>query len=156
MSRRQKYARNWLPLLLAAILLGICAAGALVILARDGIPAAPAPPEPSESGINETLPVQTLQGTLTDATMNTLTVQAVDGSSYTFGTEGVELATGEDGLLIGEAVTITYRGDRSDFKLENYHFNELTYDEKITNLVFILLLHPLRYGAKYGIGNGGR
>lgn len=111
MSRRQKYARNWLPLLLAAILLGICAAGALVILARDGIPAAPAPPEPSESGINETLPVQTLQGTLTDATMNTLTVQAVDGSSYTFGTEGVELATGEDGLLIGEAVTITYRGD---------------------------------------------
>ncbi|MDO5415900.1 MAG: glycoside hydrolase family 3 N-terminal domain-containing protein [Lachnospiraceae bacterium] len=54
--------------------------------------------------------VQEFQGTVKDATMNTLTVQGTDNCEYYFGTEGVEISTGKTGIVIGNSVTISYRG----------------------------------------------
>lgn len=61
-----------------------------------------------ESSINDS--VQELRGTIKDATMNTLTVQGEDNCEYYFGTEGVDISTGKTGLVIGNPVTISYRG----------------------------------------------
>ena len=45
-----------------------------------------------------TEPAQELRGTVKDATMNTLTVQGEDNREYYFGTEGVNISTGETGM----------------------------------------------------------
>ena len=54
--------------------------------------------------------VQELQGTVKDAAMHSLLLEDADGNEYNFGTEGVEMTTGESGLLIGNPVTVFYRG----------------------------------------------
>ncbi len=54
--------------------------------------------------------VQELQGTVKDAAMHSLLLEDADGNEYSFGTEGVPMTTGESGLLIGNPVTVTYRG----------------------------------------------
>ena len=54
--------------------------------------------------------VQELQGTVKDAAMHSLLVVDADGNEYSFGTEGVPMTTGESGLLIGNPVTVSYRG----------------------------------------------
>lgn len=57
-----------------------------------------------------TEPAQELRGTVKDATMNTLTVQGEDSREYYFGTEGVNISTGETGIVIGNPVTVSYHG----------------------------------------------
>ena len=57
-----------------------------------------------------TEPAQELRGTVKDATMNTLTVQGEDNREYYFGTEGVNISTGETGIVIGNPVTVSYHG----------------------------------------------
>ena len=42
--------------------------------------------------------------------MNTLTVQGEDNREYYFGTEGVNISTGETGIVIGNPVTVSYHG----------------------------------------------
>lgn len=59
----------------------------------------------------ETEAIQTIEGTIEDATMNTLTIKAQDGSSYSFGTVDVEVSVGETGILIGNPVSISFRGE---------------------------------------------
>lgn len=54
--------------------------------------------------------VQELHGTVKDATMNTLTVLGADNCEYCFATDGIEISTGKTGILIGNPVTILYRG----------------------------------------------
>ena len=63
--------------------------------------------------------VQELQGTVKDAAMHSLLVVDADGNEYSFGTEGVPMTTGESGLLIGNPVTVSYRGslDAEDVEL---------------------------------------
>lgn len=58
----------------------------------------------------EPLPIQVLEGTIEDATMNTLTVQGDDHCKYHFGTDSVDISTGRTGVVIGNPVTISYRG----------------------------------------------
>lgn len=57
-----------------------------------------------------TEPAQELRGTVKDATMNTLTVQGEDNREYYFVTEGVNISTGETGIVIGNPVTVSYHG----------------------------------------------
>lgn len=49
-------------------------------------------------------------GTVTDATMNTVTVKADNGTQYLFKTEGAHIETGPKGLIIGDVVTVYYAG----------------------------------------------
>lgn len=56
-------------------------------------------------------PVQIIEGTVVDATMNTLTVHGEDNCEYCFGTDGVNIATGKTGVVIGNPVSISYRGE---------------------------------------------
>lgn len=51
-----------------------------------------------------------LRGIIKDATMNTLTVQGEDEFEYHFNTENIHISTEKTGLIIGNSVTITYRG----------------------------------------------
>ena len=110
MSRRKKHSQNRIPLLLVVLILTICTAGALGACAGGEDPDAAVPSASSAGSQGQELQVQTLQGTVEDATINTLTIQGADGSLYTFDTEGAELTTGESGILIGNEVTVTYRG----------------------------------------------
>lgn len=52
-----------------------------------------------------------LQGTVVDATMNTLTIQTDDGQEYTFATEDADTSGLADGLTIGNKVLVTYTGE---------------------------------------------
>ena len=60
------------------------------------------PSEPAPSG--------TLTGTVTDGTMDTLSVEAEDGTAYTFDKADAEVEGGETGILIGGTVTVYYTG----------------------------------------------
>ena len=55
----------------------------------------------------------TVTGTVTDATMNTTTIQTSDGKELTFAMEGADISM-KDGLLLGDVVAITYKGDLKD------------------------------------------
>jgi len=52
-----------------------------------------------------------LQGTVADATMNTLTIRIDDGHEYMFYTEGADTSGLSEGLLIGNKVLVTYQGE---------------------------------------------
>lgn len=54
--------------------------------------------------------MQTVSGTITDASMNTVTIQTDDGTELTFSTEDAE-TSGADGLETGSTATIIYAGD---------------------------------------------
>lgn len=53
---------------------------------------------------------QTVSGVVEDALMSTLVLQAADGQTYEFDKSGAEIFAGEDGLRVGETVTVTYTG----------------------------------------------
>ena len=110
MSRRKKHPHNHIPLLLLVLLLILCAVGVLGVFTNNAS-ITPSDSMPiTEESPDTTAPEQVLHGTVFDATMNTLTVQAEDGKIYAFGTNEVEITTEENGILIGEPVTVTYRG----------------------------------------------
>lgn len=54
---------------------------------------------------------QSVVGVVTDATMNTLTIELANGATYTFSTGDAEMDTGADGLLVGDTVTVYYQGE---------------------------------------------
>ena len=55
----------------------------------------------------------TLQGIVSDASANTLTVETEDGTVYLFSIAGAEIDAGADGLLLGSTVAVTYLGTLS-------------------------------------------
>lgn len=64
----------------------------------------------SESGTSSVVLVeQTLSGTITDASMNTITVQS-GGSVYTFFTEDIEITDDGAGVVVGGTATVVYTG----------------------------------------------
>lgn len=103
---RQKRRSPIRSLLLFAVLLAVLYAAAEITAFVQGGP--PGPSAAGSSGRDAGLRV--LRGTVEDATMNTLTVRGEDGERYAFGTEGVAITAGKDGLLIGAPVTLTCRG----------------------------------------------
>ncbi len=72
----------------------------LLLLAACSSPAA-TPPEAQQGSVS---------GIVIDATMNGLTIEAEDGNSYRFATEGVEV-TGADSIALQDEVTISYNGE---------------------------------------------
>ncbi len=54
--------------------------------------------------------MQTISGTITDASMHTITIETDDGASLTFSTEDAD-TSGADGLETGSTATIIYSGD---------------------------------------------
>lgn len=112
MYRKKKIRYRRLRIILLAV---ICLVAAVGILLNQEKEAAQQTPEVTiqvydrEQGA-ELLPVQILEGTIEDATMNTLTVQGEDHCKYYFGTDGVNILTGKTGVVIGNPVTISYRG----------------------------------------------
>ena len=64
-------------------------------------------PEP-ESKPEETL---TAQGTVADATMNTLTITTADGKTLSFSLSDDTDRTKADGILLGDTVLVTYTGE---------------------------------------------
>ncbi len=54
--------------------------------------------------------MQTVSGTITDASMNTITITTDDGAELTFGTEDAD-KSGANGLETGSTATIIYSGD---------------------------------------------
>ena len=65
----------------------------------------------------ETDEEQALYGAVEDGLMNTLLVAGQDGHIYEFSREDVPVTTGETGILIGNPVTVYYRGMLDDSRL---------------------------------------
>lgn len=66
-----------------------------------------------------TLPVEyTIEGVAQDITMNALTLLTEDGSSYLFGTEGVEIEQSDFPYEIGCRVRLTYTGELDSTALQ--------------------------------------
>jgi len=130
MKRRKKKRKNGIHIFITAIMLVLCAGAAVPALRKEDdilpesqsepytvIIEAPvmADPVQEDLGTASSEPiasgsVQELQGTVKDATMNTLAVLGMDGCEYLFGTEDVDVSTGKTGLAIGNPVTVSYRG----------------------------------------------
>lgn len=55
--------------------------------------------------------VQTVSGIVSDATMNTLQIETAEGNLYNFSIQDVEIVAGENGLLIGAEVEVSYYGE---------------------------------------------
>lgn len=72
----------------------------------------------SEQGSSSGQVEYTLKGTVEDSTMSTLTVAAENGQSYVFQKEGIEIKTGQSGILIGNPVAVTYCGDLDEGKTQ--------------------------------------
>lgn len=51
-----------------------------------------------------------LSGTVEDAAMNTIAIKAESGKTYRFSTAAAQMVTGEQGIVIGENVDVTYLG----------------------------------------------
>lgn len=58
--------------------------------------------------------IETISGTVSDGSMNTLTLITDDGKTYSFLTEGVDIHATQAGILIGDPVTVTYIGTLDD------------------------------------------
>lgn len=56
---------------------------------------------------------QSVEGTVEDATMNTLTLKVEDGTSYSFTTSNAYVV-GKDGIRVDQKATVTYIGDVED------------------------------------------
>lgn len=56
---------------------------------------------------------QSMEGTVEDATMNTLTLKVEDGTSYSFTTSNAYVV-GKDGISVDKKATVTYVGDAED------------------------------------------
>ncbi len=69
---------------------------------------------PSDSSSSEISILHTVSGVIADASMNTLTIQAEDGNTYTFLTESAEKKTGKTGILIGNTASVTFSDDFSE------------------------------------------
>ena len=97
------------PLICCAVLLLLAAAASALLLvpARPAAPedaVQPAPEEPAQP------PVRSLRGTVQDALMHTLVVTAEDGTAYEFDKGDAEISAGATGILVGNPVTVTFRG----------------------------------------------
>ncbi len=61
--------------------------------------------------VSEVTVLGTLYGTVSDATMNTISVTAsTDGQVYIFPTEDADVVVGEDGILVGDEIEVAYKG----------------------------------------------
>lgn len=102
--RRVKRKRNKVLIFSVIILLLVCAGIAIASLHKVNNILLENSSEATIEIIGNsstTEPAQELRGTVKDATMNTLTVQGEDNREYYFGTEGVNISTGETGIVIG-------------------------------------------------------
>ena len=104
--RRTRTGLFWL--IFAAFFL--CAAVlAAAVLLRGGLHTESSPPAPA----NETAPqaqIHMLQGTVADSAMQTILVAADDGTFYRFDHSAAKVSAGQEGILVGCPVTVTYRG----------------------------------------------
>lgn len=55
-----------------------------------------------------------VEGTVIDATMNTVSILSDEQENMTFATEGAEIETAGDGIVIGDVVTIHYTGELAE------------------------------------------
>ena len=119
-----KILRFFIIFLIAAALLAAAWAGYSLARARTAAPEASATPVPtatpapgetpgsgSPSPAPTEVPVQTLEGTVYDATMSTLILQTADGSLYAFSRDDSTAVNAPDGILIGYRATVRYRGE---------------------------------------------
>lgn len=67
-------------------------------------------PLPTQTPAQTQAPLLALNGTVSDGTMQTLTVKAQDGHEYTFEKNAAVMQTGKGGIVIGCPVTVTYYG----------------------------------------------
>lgn len=104
--RRTRTGLFWL--IFAAFFLGAAVLAAAVLL-RGGLHTERSPSAPA----NETAPqtqIHMLQGTVADSAMQTILVAADDGTFYRFDRSAAKVSAGQEGILVGCPVTVTYRG----------------------------------------------
>lgn len=55
-----------------------------------------------------------IEGIVVDATMNTIVIETAEGKQYYFATEGASIDAGTNGIIIGDTVEITFKGQLDD------------------------------------------
>ncbi len=114
MSKRNKEGGR-LTVVLAVVAVLLCAAvlfagGFLLMENRNGDKAEETPVT------SVSTEVHTLSGSVEDASMNTLDIMGEDGKVYSFSLQGVSIDTGENGILVGDPVVVTYEGELDENK----------------------------------------
>ena len=114
MSKRNKEGGR-LTVVLAVVAVLLCAAvlfagGFLLMENRNGDKAEETPVT------SVSTEVHTLSGSVEDASMNTLDIKGEDGKVYSFSLQGVSIDTGENGILVGDPVVVTYEGELDENK----------------------------------------
>lgn len=82
---------------------------AMLFMAACGGAGSSAAPSSSAPASSAPAAEGTIQGTVVDATMGSVTIQVPNGSEYTFNTEGAEISSPE-GILLGDTITVHYVG----------------------------------------------
>ena len=118
MRKHRKILISRVLILIVAILSVLCILGAVILfytMMFNGTDSTdPTTPSPSAEVMESTC----IEGTIVDATMNTLSIVTDDGRVLAFNTENMDSTTSVNGLFIDTRVRIDYQGNLDDSSVQ--------------------------------------
>ena len=118
MRKHRKILVSRVLILIVAILSVLCILGAVILfftmMFNGSDSTDPTTPSPSAEVREST----SIEGTIVDATMNTLSIVTDDGRVLAFNSENMDSTTSENGLFIDTRVRIDYQGNLDDSSVQ--------------------------------------
>ena len=118
MRKHRKILISRVLILIVAILSVLCILGAVILfftmMFNGSDSTDPTTPSPSAEVMEST----SIEGTIVDATMNTLSIVTDDGRVLAFNTENMDSTTSGNGLFIDTRVRIDYQGNLDESSVQ--------------------------------------
>lgn len=120
MRKHRKILISRVLILIVAILSVLCILGAVILfftmMFNGSDSTDPTTPSPSAEVMEST----SIEGTIVDATMNTLSIVTDDGRVLAFNSENMDSTTSGNGLFIDTRVRIDYQGNLDDSSVRQF------------------------------------
>ncbi|MFV0351302.1 MAG: hypothetical protein ACK5JF_03190 [Oscillospiraceae bacterium] len=140
-------------LLAALVILAGCGAGAVSSLVKSGSESSSVSAASSGAsslagdGSNALDGERAIGGAIEDATMNTITIKTIAGGTYSFTKENASVEV-ENGLLIGENVTIYYTGTLQDAQNQTAEAVRITDEATLTGKITDATMNTITIGIE--------
>lgn len=140
-------------LLAAFVILAGCGAGAVSSLVKSGSESSSVSAASSGAsslagdGSNALDGERAIGGAIEDATMNTITIKTIAGGTYSFTKDNASVEV-ENGLLIGENVTIYYTGTLQDAQNQTAEAVRITDEATLTGKITDATMNTITIGIE--------